>query len=147
MEALGDPAAALPTVRALLARAEAAQAAAPRVPCAPLVSEETYPKAAGVRALLRLLETAAAARAGPGAEPPRGGGSDPAPQGGAAAGCWRCGGAGGAGLRACGGCGVARYCGRACQKEDWARHKPVCRAVRAGPGGAGQPAGGPGDRG
>ena len=30
-------------------------------------------------------------------------------------------------LRRCGGCLVFRYCGRACQHEDWAVHKLVCK--------------------
>jgi hypothetical protein len=31
----------------------------------------------------------------------------------------------------CGGCRVARYCGRACQRAAWKRHKPVCGALSA----------------
>jgi hypothetical protein len=31
----------------------------------------------------------------------------------------------------CGGCRVARYCGRACQREVWKQHKPVCAALAA----------------
>lgn len=31
----------------------------------------------------------------------------------------------------CSGCKLAFYCGRACQKEHWASHKPVCKAVQA----------------
>ena len=31
----------------------------------------------------------------------------------------------------CGGCRVARYCGRACQREAWQQHKPVCAALSA----------------
>lgn len=31
----------------------------------------------------------------------------------------------------CGGCKVARYCGRACQRAMWKQHKPVCAALAA----------------
>jgi hypothetical protein len=31
----------------------------------------------------------------------------------------------------CGGCGVARYCGRPCQRAVWKQHKPVCAALAA----------------
>ena len=31
----------------------------------------------------------------------------------------------------CGGCRVARYCGRACQRAAWKQHKPVCAALNA----------------
>jgi hypothetical protein len=31
----------------------------------------------------------------------------------------------------CAGCGVARYCGRACQRAAWKQHKPVCAALAA----------------
>jgi hypothetical protein len=31
----------------------------------------------------------------------------------------------------CGGCRVARYCGRACQRAAWKQHKPVCVALSA----------------
>ena len=31
----------------------------------------------------------------------------------------------------CGGCKVARYCGRVCQKKHWKQHKPVCAALVA----------------
>jgi hypothetical protein len=31
----------------------------------------------------------------------------------------------------CGGCRVARYCGRACQRSAWKQHKPVCAALAA----------------
>jgi hypothetical protein len=31
----------------------------------------------------------------------------------------------------CGGCRVARYCGRACQRAAWKQHKPVCGALSA----------------
>jgi hypothetical protein len=37
----------------------------------------------------------------------------------------------------CGGCRVARYCGRACQRAVWKQHKPVCAALSAAGGGAG----------
>lgn len=36
----------------------------------------------------------------------------------------------------CGGCGNVSYCGRACQRTDWKRHKAVCKCYkisRAGP--------------
>jgi hypothetical protein len=31
----------------------------------------------------------------------------------------------------CGGCHVARYCGRACQRFAWKQHKPLCAALAA----------------
>jgi hypothetical protein len=31
----------------------------------------------------------------------------------------------------CAGCRVARYCGRACQREVWKLHKPVCKSLAA----------------
>ena len=31
----------------------------------------------------------------------------------------------------CGGCHLARYCGRACQRAAWKQHKPVCKALAA----------------
>ena len=31
----------------------------------------------------------------------------------------------------CGGCRVARYCGRACQRAAWKQHKLVCAAISA----------------
>jgi hypothetical protein len=31
----------------------------------------------------------------------------------------------------CGGCRVARYCGRTCQRAVWKQHKPVCAALAA----------------
>jgi hypothetical protein len=31
----------------------------------------------------------------------------------------------------CGGCQVARYCGRGCQKPHWKQHKPVCSMLQA----------------
>jgi hypothetical protein len=34
----------------------------------------------------------------------------------------------------CGGCRVARYCGRACQRAAWKQHKPVCGALGAAAG-------------
>lgn len=30
------------------------------------------------------------------------------------------------GLRVCAGCRVRKYCGKKCQKTDWARHKTDC---------------------
>jgi hypothetical protein len=30
----------------------------------------------------------------------------------------------------CGGCQVARYCGRGCQKPHWKQHKPVCKMLQ-----------------
>jgi hypothetical protein len=32
---------------------------------------------------------------------------------------------------ACGGCRVARYCGKTCQSQHWKLHKPVCKALAA----------------
>lgn len=38
----------------------------------------------------------------------------------------------------CGGCRVARYCGRDCQHQHWkAAHKPVCKALAAAQAGGG----------
>jgi hypothetical protein len=34
----------------------------------------------------------------------------------------------------CGGCRVARYCGRACQRAAWKQHKPVCGALSVAAG-------------
>jgi hypothetical protein len=31
----------------------------------------------------------------------------------------------------CGGCKVAHYCSRVCQRQHWKRHKPVCQALAA----------------
>lgn len=31
----------------------------------------------------------------------------------------------------CGGCRVARYCSRACLRQHWGQHKPVCKALAA----------------
>jgi hypothetical protein len=36
----------------------------------------------------------------------------------------------------CGGCRVARYCSRACQRAAWKQHKPVCQALSAAAAGA-----------
>jgi hypothetical protein len=33
--------------------------------------------------------------------------------------------------KACGGCGLARYCSRACQQQQWRLHKAQCREWRA----------------
>jgi hypothetical protein len=38
----------------------------------------------------------------------------------------------------CAGCRVARYCGRACQRAAWKRHKPVCGALSAAAAAAAQ---------
>lgn len=32
----------------------------------------------------------------------------------------------------CGGCRVAHYCGRACQRKHWKQHKPVCEGLQTG---------------
>ena len=39
--------------------------------------------------------------------------------------CWTCGNPGGSLLR-CSGCRKARYCGEACYREDWGRHREWC---------------------
>jgi hypothetical protein len=31
----------------------------------------------------------------------------------------------------CAGCRTARYCGRACQRQSWGKHKPVCKTLAA----------------
>ena len=60
---------------------------------------------------------------------------------GQASGCWRCGSKDAAGgLKVCKGCATARYCCRACQVGDWARHKPVCVQISGATGaGSGSP--------
>mmetsp|Transcript_89730 Transcript_89730/g.278943 ORF Transcript_89730/g.278943 Transcript_89730/m.278943 type:complete len:601 (-) Transcript_89730:130-1932(-) len=35
------------------------------------------------------------------------------------------------GLSKCSGCGLVRYCSRACQQAHWKAHKPVCRGTEA----------------
>jgi hypothetical protein len=45
-----------------------------------------------------------------------------------------CGSAPGAKTQRCSGCRAVRYCGAACAKEDWARHRGACRVRRAGLG-------------
>ena len=37
----------------------------------------------------------------------------------------------------CGGCRIARYCGRACQRAAWKQHRPVCKLVAAAAANAG----------
>jgi hypothetical protein len=37
----------------------------------------------------------------------------------------------------CGGCRVAHYCGRACQRAAWKKHKPFCAALSAAAGDGG----------
>ncbi|KAM3421095.1 hypothetical protein BST61_g1509 [Cercospora zeina] len=37
-------------------------------------------------------------------------------------------------LLVCGGCRLVRYCDRECQKESWAKHKKLCKAVGPKPG-------------
>ena len=32
-------------------------------------------------------------------------------------------------LKACTGCKKAKYCGKECQKQDWKRHKGVCKKL------------------
>jgi hypothetical protein len=43
----------------------------------------------------------------------------------------------------CAGCRVARYCGRACQRAAWKKHKPVCAALSVADGGTGAAAAAP----
>ena len=43
----------------------------------------------------------------------------------------------------CGGCLVARYCGRACQRSVWKQHKPVCAGLAAAAAASATPAAGP----
>jgi len=33
-------------------------------------------------------------------------------------------------FKVCAGCSVAYYCGKNCQVGDWAKHKPVCKAIQ-----------------
>ena len=40
----------------------------------------------------------------------------------------------------CSGCHTARYCGKACQRAAWRRHKPVCKALAAAAAAAPSPA-------
>jgi hypothetical protein len=42
----------------------------------------------------------------------------------------------------CGGCKIARYCGRECLRQHWKQHKPVCKAMAAAAAGAAAVAGG-----
>ena len=108
-----------------------------RGPCS---NGPTLPSRAGCRSCRRSRRHAASGGGGKNAA--AGGGGARAAAGGDAAdaprpGCWGCCGSDGAArggrLLTCHGCGVARCCGRACQEGDWAQHKPVCCAVRAGP--------------
>ena len=34
------------------------------------------------------------------------------------------------GIKNCGGCKIAKYCGRQCQKNDWKKHKIACIKMR-----------------
>jgi hypothetical protein len=45
----------------------------------------------------------------------------------------------------CGGCRTAHYCSRLCQKQHWAKHKPVCKALVAAATAAGHEQGVPAD--
>ena len=51
--------------------------------------------------------------------------------------CIRCGavddGASAPRFRKCSGCGLAHYCGEACQKLDWKQHKPICARLKSDP--------------
>ncbi|WDK19985.1 hypothetical protein CGRA01v4_11272 [Colletotrichum graminicola] len=46
------------------------------------------------------------------------------------AGCGKGEGADGGALKSCTACGVARYCGKECQKEDWKTHKSDCKVLK-----------------
>ncbi|WQF88417.1 Putative Zinc finger, MYND-type [Colletotrichum destructivum] len=46
------------------------------------------------------------------------------------AGCGSLEGEDGGALKSCTACGVARYCGKECQKEDWKTHKNDCKILR-----------------
>ncbi|KAK2055947.1 hypothetical protein LY76DRAFT_519366 [Colletotrichum caudatum] len=46
------------------------------------------------------------------------------------AGCGREEAADGGPLKSCTACGVARYCGKECQKEDWKTHKGDCKVLK-----------------
>lgn len=45
--------------------------------------------------------------------------------------CHDCGNMAGVSLKSCARCNSAKYCGSACQREDWAFHKKVCKAPGA----------------
>jgi len=42
-------------------------------------------------------------------------------------GCARCGGPGKPKLLVCGGCKTTNYCSAGCQREDWKKHKAMCK--------------------
>ncbi|TKW56577.1 hypothetical protein CTA1_3516 [Colletotrichum tanaceti] len=46
------------------------------------------------------------------------------------AGCGSLEGGDGGALKSCTACGVARYCGKECQKEDWKTHKNDCKILK-----------------
>ncbi|KAK1980785.1 hypothetical protein LZ30DRAFT_594148 [Colletotrichum cereale] len=46
------------------------------------------------------------------------------------AGCGKGEGADGGALKSCTACGVARYCGKECQKDDWKTHKNDCKVLK-----------------
>jgi hypothetical protein len=37
-------------------------------------------------------------------------------------------------LKECAACRAVRYCGKACQKEDWPAHKATCKRLQAAEG-------------
>ena len=36
-------------------------------------------------------------------------------------------------LKSCGGCGMVQYCSSKCQKQDWKRHRPICKRYGSRP--------------
>ncbi|KAK1967399.1 hypothetical protein LY78DRAFT_746483 [Colletotrichum sublineola] len=80
--------------------------------------------------LEKIGEVGARARGGSWEE--GGGGGEDGAKGfrGRCAGCGKGEGTDGGALKSCTACGVARYCGKECQKEDWKTHKGDCKVLK-----------------